>query len=761
MAYPERSLIVDPRSGFCKSNSTFYSKRQPLSLPPNLSLDVTTFISSQPHRGKTAFIDAATGQCLTFSDLWRAVDRVADCLYHEVGIRRGDVVLILSPNSIFIPVVCLSVMSLGAVFTTANTLNTSGEISKQIADSNPTLVFTTRQLAPKLPVAISVVLTDDEVYQELTSAIRVVGILSEMVKKEPSGQRVRDRVNQDDTAMMLYSSGTTGPSKGVISSHRNLTAHVARFISDNLKRDDIFICTVPMFHTYGLLTFAMGTVALGSTVVILRRFQLHDMMDAVEKHRATALALAPPVLVAMINDADLIKAKYDLSSLKTVRCGGAPLSKEVTEGFLEKYPTVDILQGYALTESNGGGAFTNSAEESRRYGTAGTLTSDVEARIVDPNTGRFMGINQTGELWLKGPSISKGYFKNQEATNETINLEGWLKTGDLCYIDEDGFLFVVDRLKELIKYKGYQVPPAELEALLITHPDILDAAVIPFPDKEAGQYPMAYVVRKHESNLSKKKVIDFISKQGLCTVPMFHSFGLLAFAMGSVASGSTVVILRRFGLDDMMQAVEKYKATILSLAPPVLVAMINGADQLKAKYDLTSLRKVRCGGAPLSKEVMDSFLEKYPTVNIFQGYALTESHGSGASTESVEESLKYGAVGLLSSGIEARIVDPDTGRVMGVNQPGELWLKGPSISKGYFGNEEATNETINLEGWLKTGDLCYIDEDGFLFVVDRLKELIKYKGYQVPPAELEALLIAHPHILDAAVIPFPDREAGQ
>lgn len=402
--------LIDPRSGFCKSNSTFYSKRQPLSLPPNPSLDVTTFISSQPHRGTTAFIDATTGQRLSFSDLWRAVDNVADCLYHDVGIWRGDVVLILSPNSIYIPVVCLSVMSLGAVVTTANTLNTAGEISKQIADSNPTLVFTTRQLAPKLSAAISVVLIDDEDEElvELTRVVRVVGVLSEMVKKEPSGKRVRDRVNQDDTAMMLYSSGTTGPSKGVISSHRNLTTHVARFISDNLKRDDIFICTVPMFHSYGLLAFAMGTVALGSTVVILRRFQLHDMIDAVEKHQATALALAPPVLVAMINDADLIKAKYDLSSLTTVRCGGAPLSKEVTEGFLEKYPTVDILQGYALTESNGGGAFTNSVEESRRYGTAGMLTSDVEARIVDPNTGRVLGINQTGELWLKGPSISKG-----------------------------------------------------------------------------------------------------------------------------------------------------------------------------------------------------------------------------------------------------------------------------------------------------------------------------------------------------------------
>ncbi|OAP19094.1 hypothetical protein AXX17_AT1G21440 [Arabidopsis thaliana] len=481
MAYPERDLIVDPRSGFCKSNSTFYSKRNPLCLPPNPSLDVTTFISSQPQRGTTAFIDASTGHRLTFSDLWRVVDRVADCLYHEVGIRRGDVVLILSPNSIYIPVVRLSVMSLGAVVTTANTLNTSGEISKQIAQSNPTLVFTTSQLAPKLAAAISVVLTDeeDEKRVELTSGVRVVGILSEMMKKETSGQRVRDRVNQDDTAMMLYSSGTTGTSKGVISSHRNLTAYVAKYIDDKWKRDEIFVCTVPMFHSFGLLAFAMGSVASGSTVVILRRFGLDDMMQAVEKYKATILSLAPPVLVAMINGADQLKAKYDWTSLRKVRCGGAPLSKEVTDSFLEKYPTVDIFQGYALSESHGSGASTESVEESLKYGAVGLLSSGIEARIVDPETGRVMGVNQPGELWLKGPSISKGYFGNEEATNETINLEGWLKTGDLCYIDEDGFLFVVDRLKELIKYKGYQVPPAELEALLIAHPHILDAAVIP------------------------------------------------------------------------------------------------------------------------------------------------------------------------------------------------------------------------------------------------------------------------------------------
>ncbi|KAL0699766.1 hypothetical protein Bca4012_055888 [Brassica carinata] len=502
--------LTDSRSGFCKSNSTFYSKRNPLPLPANPSLDVTTFISSQPHRGTTAFIDAATGHRLTFSDLWTAVERVADCLHHDIGLRRGHVVLILSPNSIYFPVFTLAVMSLGAVVTTANTLNTAGEISKQVADSSPTLAFTTADQAPKLAGSgIPVVL--ERVGS--TRGVDVVGAVSEMMEKEPRGRRVRDRVSGEDTAALLYSSGTTGPSKGVVSSHKNLTAYVASFVSEKSIGGDIFLCTVPMFHTYGLLSFCINTVACGSTVVILRRFDLHGMMEAVEKYWATTLALAPPVVVAMTNEADAIKAKYDLSSLRRVRCGGAPLSKEVTEGFVERYPTVDIFAGYALTESNGAGAYVDSVEESRRYGSVGLLSSSVEARIVDPDTGRVMGVNQTGELWLKGPSIAKGYFKNKEATNETINLEGWLKTGDLCYIDEDGFLFVVDRLKELIKYKGYQVAPAELEALLVTHPDILDAAVIPFPDKEAGQYPMAYVTRKLESDLSEKQIIDFISKQ--------------------------------------------------------------------------------------------------------------------------------------------------------------------------------------------------------------------------------------------------------
>ncbi|CAA2954642.1 4-coumarate-- ligase-like 5 [Olea europaea subsp. europaea] len=505
---------IDPRSGFCKANSTFYSKRKQIPLPSNDSLDVTTFISSRSHRGKIAFIDASTGRELSFSDVWRAVEAVATCLSIDMNIRKNDVVLLLSPNSIYFPVVCLAVMSLGAIITTTNPLNTSREIAKQIADSKPVLAFTIPQLLPKLGDSkLPIVLLDSA--NSFPSKLKIVNTIVEMMKREPLQSRVKERVSQDDIASLLYSSGTTGVSKGVVSSHRNLIAMVQTIVN-RFKLDEenhTFICTVPMFHIYGLAAFATGLLAAGSTIVILSKFEMDEMLMAIQKYSATYLPLVPPILVALVNNAAAIKKKYDLRSLKSVLSGGAPLSREVIEGFVEKYPNVTILQGYGLTESTAIGASTDSLEESRRYGTAGMLSPSMEAKIVDPESGEALPVNCTGELWLRGPSIMKGYFSNEEATASTLDSEGWLKTGDLCYVDEDGFIFVVDRLKELIKYKGYQVPPAELEALLLTHPEIVDAAVIPFPDEKVGQFPMAYVVRKTGSSISESAIMDFIAKQ--------------------------------------------------------------------------------------------------------------------------------------------------------------------------------------------------------------------------------------------------------
>ncbi|KAL8059341.1 hypothetical protein ABFX02_03G080200 [Erythranthe guttata] len=540
------SSDIDLRSGFRGADSTFYSKRTPIPLPSNESLDVTTFISSRAHRGKVAFIDAATGRRLTFADVWRAVDAVSTSLSSEFGIRKGHVILLLTPNSIYFPIVCLAVMSLGAVITTTNPLNTPREIGKQISDSKPVLAFTVPELLPKLAGSnLPIVLLGSDSCtpsSKSSTELRIVASIEEMMKKEPSQSRVKERVHQDDTATLLYSSGTTGASKGVVSSHRNLIAMVQTVVN-RFKLDDenqTFICTVPMFHIYGLVAFATGLIASGSTVVILSKFEMDEMLMAIQKFSATYLPLVPPILVAMVNNADVIRKKYDFSSLHSVLSGGAPLSKEVIEGFSEKYPNVTILQGYGLTESTGIGASTDSLEESRRYGTAGLLSPNMAAKIVDPETGEALSENRTGELWLKGPSIMKGYFSNEEATASTLDSEGWLRTGDLCYIDEDGFIFVVDRLKELIKYKGYQVPPAELEALLLTHPEISDAAVIPYPDKDVGQFPMAYVVRKAGSAISESGVMDFIAKQ----VAPYKRIRRVAF-VASVPKNPSGKILRK------------------------------------------------------------------------------------------------------------------------------------------------------------------------------------------------------------------------
>lgn len=366
-----------------------------------------------------------------------------------------------------------------------------------------------------------------------------------MIETRPSESRLKERVTQNDTASLLYSSGTTGASKGVVSSHRNLIAMVQtiinRFKIDGHDEPQKFICTVPMFHIYGLAAFATGLLATGATIVVLPKFEIHDLFSAISKYKVTYFPLVPPILVAMISNAEAIRRSYDLGALKFVLSGGAPLGKEVIEGFAEKFPEVAIMQGYGLTESAAIGASTDSMEESRRYGTAGKLSPSMEGKIVDPESGRALEVNRTGELWLRGPTIMKGYFCNPEATASTLDLEGWLRTGDLCYIDEDGFIFVVDRLKELIKYKGYQVPPAELEALLLTHPDIADAAVIPVPDKEVGQYPMAYVVRRPgSSSISANAVMEFVAKQ----VAPYKRIRRVAF-VDSIPKNASGKILRK------------------------------------------------------------------------------------------------------------------------------------------------------------------------------------------------------------------------
>lgn len=295
--------------------------------------------------------------------------------------------------------------------------------------------------------------------------------------------------------------------------------------------------TLPLFHVFGFFMLVRA-FAFGETAVLMERFDFVAMLRAIEKYRVTYMPVSPPLIVAFVKSE--ITGKYDLSSLQVLGCGGAPLGKEVADRFRDKFPHVEIVQGYGLTETCGGATRTLGPDEAGHHGSVGRIAENMEAKIVDPTTGDALPPGHRGELWLRGPTIMKGYVGDDKATAETIDSDGWLRTGDICYIDSKGFLFIVDRLKELIKYKGYQVAPAELEHLLHSYPDIADAAVIPYPDEEAGQIPMAFVVRKPGSNITESQIMDFIAKQ----VAPYKKIRRVAFT-SSIPKSPAGKILRR------------------------------------------------------------------------------------------------------------------------------------------------------------------------------------------------------------------------
>ncbi|CAN6850978.1 unnamed protein product [Brassica oleracea var. botrytis] len=509
------SRTIDLLSGYDQRTGIYHSLRSSLSLPPiDQPLSASEYVlsllrtSSPPATaGKnieslTYLVNANSGESLTYGELLRKVRSLAATLRERF--TSGDVAFILSPASLHVPVIYLALMSIGVVISPANPIGSEVEVSHQVEVSKPVIAFATSETVNKLrsgSFPLGVVLIDSPEF------------LSWLTKPELDNP-IPVRVNQTDTAAILFSSGTTGKVKGVILTHRNVIASTAvshqRAVNDPVDYDRVGLFPLPLFHVFG---FAMmiRAISLGEKLVLLGRFELEAMMKAVEKYKVTGMPVSPPLIVALVKSE--LTRKYDLSSLRSLGCGGAPLGKDIAERFKRKFPGVDIVQGYGLTESTGQAAVTSGPEEMVRYGSVGRISENMEAKIVDPSTGEALPPGKNGELWLRGPVIMKGYVENEKATAETLDQEGWLKTGDLCYIDHEGFLYIVDRLKELIKYKAYQVPPVELEQILQSNPDVVDAAVVPFPDEDAGEIPMAFIVRKPGSNLNEAQIIDFVAKQ--------------------------------------------------------------------------------------------------------------------------------------------------------------------------------------------------------------------------------------------------------
>ncbi|KQK11060.1 4-coumarate--CoA ligase-like 5 [Brachypodium distachyon] len=505
---------IDPRSGFCAATRTFHSLRSAAALPPE-SLPVTAAayafsLLSSPLTDRPALVDAATGIAVSYPSFLAAVRSLAGGLWSSLGLRPGHVALVVAPSRLEVPVLHFALMSIGAVVSPANPASTAEEYAHQVALSRPVVAFAAPEVAAKLPNHVRRVVIGSDAYKRLASA---------GVDAAPPPVAVK----QSDTAAVLYSSGTTGRVKAVAVTHRNLIALICAHsenretvAADAIKAGEeppppaVTLVPLPLFHVFGFMMI-LRSVSMGETAVLMERFDFGAALRAIERYRVTLLPAAPPLLVAMVKSEEA--HRRDLSSLLVIGVGGAPLGREVAERFAAVFPDVQIVQGYGLTESSGSVASTVGPEESMAYGSVGKLASHLQAKIVDPSTGEAVGPGQRGELWIRGPVVMKGYVGDDKATAETVDSEGWLKTGDLCYFNEDGFLYIVDRLKELIKYKGYQVPPAELEHILQSHPGIADAAVIPYPDEDVGQLPMAFIVRQPGSNLTEQQVMDYVAKQ--------------------------------------------------------------------------------------------------------------------------------------------------------------------------------------------------------------------------------------------------------
>jgi acyl-CoA synthetase (AMP-forming)/AMP-acid ligase II len=472
---------------------------------------------------RVAMVDTKTGREHSYREMIGRIDTFAGAMAGR-GIGVGDVVGLLLPNSAAFAVAFHGILRSGATATTINVLFTAKDIAKQLTDSKAKMLVTVSALlAPAEEAVAAVSLPPDALVvldgegQETTGHPSAEDLLAEgasapQVSFAPSSH----------LAALPYSSGTTGNPKGVMLTHRNLVANVAQIRPlHGMVSDDAVLAVLPFFHIYGMTVLLNAALHARARLVIMPSFDLEKFLGNIQDHRCTIAFIAPPVAVALAKH-PLID-EYDLSSLNVVMSGAAPLDADLGYAVAERLGC-RVVQGYGMSELSPVSHITpfdagaHEVKATAPLSSVGWTVSNAASKIVNPETGDEIdvpaeGLSETGELWFKGPNVMAGYLNNENATKETIDDNGWLHTGDLAQVDANGCVYIVDRLKELIKYKGYQVPPAELEAVLLSHPSIADAAVVGVADAEGEEVPKAFVVKQSGAELSEDEVMEFVAGQ--------------------------------------------------------------------------------------------------------------------------------------------------------------------------------------------------------------------------------------------------------
>ncbi len=457
---------------------------------------------------KPALVDGPTGRTLSYAALDQAVRSFAGGLVAR-GFAPGEVLAVMAPNLPEYAVVFHGVAFAGGVVTTVNPTYTEREVHHQLLDAGATLLVTipmfldTALAAARGTKVGTVHVLGADAGSALPDGVRPVTELF----GAPLAEQVP--VDPDDVVALPYSSGTTGTSKGVMLTHRNLVANVAQVLEPaDMREDEKIIAVLPFFHIYGMQVLMNTGLRAGATIITMPRFDLELFLRLHQEYGITRSFVAPPIVVALAKH-PLVDA-FDLSKLEQVFSGAAPLSAELALEAGERLGC-EVVQGYGMTEMSPVSHLTPPG--GFKPGSVGVTAPNTEMRVVHPASGEDLGIDEDGELWVRGPQVMKGYLNNPQATEVTLDDEGWLHTGDIGHVDGDGHVYVVDRLKELIKYKGFQVAPAELEALLLTHPAVADAAVVGLPDPEAGEVPAGYVVLKPGAAATVEDVQGFVAGQ--------------------------------------------------------------------------------------------------------------------------------------------------------------------------------------------------------------------------------------------------------